>query len=236
MSMKKELSHLASNLGADLFAIVSSKDLDGAPKGHRPKDILPNAESVIVLGMKLLDAQVDILPSGNARDFFATSPRQDVFAGHTGFVSEQLDEIGYTLARFLEKKGYRAFHQMSSRGGTDNRYLIGLFSVKHAAVQSGLGVFGYHSMVITPQYGPRIRLTAILTDAEIKSDTPLDADFCVSCSGTPCIAMCPSYAIQIPTDGLPYNINKFACCQYMTTRPTCAVCVKVCPVGDEQVK
>jgi len=231
MDLKKDLKDISIRLGVDIFGVVDS-DAVNAPSGHRPRDILPNAKSIIVLGMKMLDAQTDILPSDGGK--FQASPRQEMFRGHNTFISQELDRIGYAIARFLEKKGFKAYHQMASTGGTDQRCLMGLLSLKHMAVQAGLGVFGHNSLLITPQYGPRIRLTAIVTDAEMQPDAPLVENFCISC-GNPCISLCPMKALKKPRRG-SYEIKKFACSQYMNTRPTCSICLKVCPVGNQRVR
>jgi epoxyqueuosine reductase len=158
-----------------------------------------------------------------------------MFKRHNTFISQELDRAGYAVARFLEKKGFKAYHQMASTGGTDERYLMGLLSLKHMAVQAGLGVFGHNSLLITPQYGPRVRLTAIVTDAELQPDTPLDENFCEDC-GNPCISLCPVKALEKSSHDTPYEINKFACCQYLKTRPTCSVCFKVCPIGSQRIR
>jgi len=233
MGLKEDLNEMATHLEADLFGVASVDDLIDAPLGHRPMDILPNAKSVIVLGMKMLDAQTDILPTDG--DFFGASPRQDMFKGHSGFISQELDRVGYAIAKFLEKRGFKAYHQMASIGGVDQRYLMGLLSLKHMAVQAGLGVFGRHSLLITPQYGPRVRLTAIVTDAELQPDTPIDRDFCKGCENV-CISLCPANALKNPINDSPYEINKFACSQYLNTRPTCSVCLKVCPIGSQRIR
>jgi epoxyqueuosine reductase QueG len=62
MSLKKEAQKMATRLGADFFGVVSADAFDDAPSGHRPKDVLPSAKSIIVIGMKMLDAQTDLLP------------------------------------------------------------------------------------------------------------------------------------------------------------------------------
>lgn len=233
MGLKEDLKEMTMRLGADLFGVASADDFNDAPLGHRPEDILPNAKSVIVLGMKMLDAQTDILPTDG--DFSGASPRQDMFKGHNTFLSQELDRVGYAIARFLETKSFKAFHQMASTGGTDRGYLMGLLSLKHMAVQAGLGVFGRHSLLITPQYGPRVRLTAIVTDAELQPDTPIKKNFCKDCEN-PCISLCPANALKKPSDDSPYEIGKFACCQYLNTRPTCSVCLKVCPIGSQRIR
>lgn len=231
--LKEDLKNTALRLGADVFGVASVDDLNDAPAGHRPTDVLPGAKSVVVLGMKMLDAQTDVLPVKG--DYFLESPRQAMFSGHNTFISQQLDKVAYDLSRSLEKKGFRAYHQMASTGGTDQRYLVGLLSLKHLAAKAGVGVFGRHSLLITPQYGPRVRLTAIVTNAKLEPDKPIAQDFCKKCNSQ-CISFCPAKALKNPVGKSPYKINKFACSQYVSTRPTCSICLKVCPIGTQRVR
>jgi len=231
MSLRRELEDQAFGLGADLFGVADVERFSGAPSGHRPKDIVPGAKSVIVLGMKYLDAMVDLLPPGREEDTLAT-PREKMFGGHNDFLSAQLDRIGYALARILEKKGFKAYHQLSSQGGTDDRYLVGMVSLKHLAVEAGLGSLGYHSLLVTPQYGPRVRLTAVITDADIHPvDKPIGVDLCEMCVGKPCILFCPAGAIKQPKKVQPYSMDRFLCAQYRRTRTACSLCMKVCVAG-----
>ena len=51
-----------------------------------------------------------------------------MYAAHGGLVSRYLDDIGFKMARFIEKKGYLAYHQMATEGGNDERYLMGMTS------------------------------------------------------------------------------------------------------------
>ena len=233
MGLKEEVKEMATRVGADVFGVASADAFECAPSEHRPKNVLSDAMSVIVIGMKMLDAQTDNLPT--AGGFFGSSPRQDMFRGHNTFISQELDRIGYAVARFLEKKAFKAYHQMASTGGTDERYLMGLLSLKHMAVQAGLGVFGHSSLLITPQYGPRVRLTAIVTNAEMQPDMPIDKNLCEDCEDL-CVSLCPAKALEKPRHDAPYEINKYACHQYLTTRPTCSVCLKVCPVGSQRIR
>ena len=231
-NLKEELREEASRYGIDLFGVASAQDLSEAPAGHRPNDVLPGAKSIIILGLKMLDAQTDLLPLEG--DTSSNSPRQAMFGGHNALLSQRLDEAGYFLSRSLEKKGFHAYHQLSSTGGVDGRYLTGLISLKHAAVKAGLGTIGRNSLLITSQYGPRVRLTGIITDAEIEPDRQNMSDPCPECGR--CIEQCPAGALQNPDSGEPYEINRFACNQFLSTRPTCSICLKVCPVGDKRVR
>ncbi len=231
-NLKEELRAEASKYGIDLFGVASAQDLSEAPAGHRPNDVLHGAKSIIILGLKMLDAQTDLLPLEG--DTSSNSPRQAMFGGHNALLSQRLDEAGYFLSRLLEKKGFRAYHQLSSTGGIDGRYLTGLISLKHAAAKAGLGTIGRNSLLITSQYGPRVRLTGIITDAEIEPDKANTSDPCQECGS--CIEQCPVGALQNPDPGEPYKINRFACNQFLSTRPTCSICLKVCPVGDKRVR
>jgi len=232
-NLKEELRSEASRFGIDLFGVASAHDLGDAPPGHRPTDILPGAESIIVLGLKMLDAQTDLLPLEGESS--SNSPKQAMFSGHNTFLSQQLDAAGYGISRSLEKRGFHAYHQLSSTGGIDGRFLTGLLSLKHIAAKAGVGVIGRSSLLVTPQYGPRVRLTAVMTDAMLEPDKPLKLDYCSECSGL-CISNCPASSLQKPNPGSFYQINRFACQQYLSTRPACSICLKVCPVGDKRIR
>lgn len=63
--------------------------------------------------------------------------------------------------------------------------------LKDAAVLAGLGVIGRNNLVVTPQFGPRVRLRAIFMAAELDPTGPLSGfDPCATC-GRPCHRVCP---------------------------------------------
>jgi len=70
----------------------------------------------------------------------------------------------------------------------------GIF-LKDAAVMAGLGCIGKNNMVVTPEYGPRVRLRAMLTDVVLHGTGPLDFDPCKECD-MPCQRVCPQKAFQ----------------------------------------
>lgn len=228
MNLKKEIADICKESGSSIFGVTSTKKLEDAPKGHRPPDIMDDARSAIVIGLKMLDAQMDL--QSNSTGYYTVSPRDDMMKGHITFISRELDRIGYKVSRLLEEKGYKAYHQMASEGGVDDRQLVGLFSIKHAAEEAGLGVIGQNSLLLTPEFGPRVRLTAVITDAEIESDEPSDKDFCEDCDNI-CIEVCPADALEEPSDDSAYEIDKFACCNSLATRVNCRGCLTECPVG-----
>jgi epoxyqueuosine reductase len=65
--------------------------------------------------------------------------------------------------------------------------------MKDAAVLAGLGRIGRNNMLVTPQYGPRVRLRVMLTDVELPSAGVTGPDPCEGCD-VPCLAACPQQA------------------------------------------
>ncbi len=70
----------------------------------------------------------------------------------------------------------------------------GIF-LKDAAVNAGLGSLGKNNLVITPQYGPRIRFRALLLNKEAQSTGPRAFNPCRDC-GQPCRTSCPMDAFR----------------------------------------
>jgi len=70
----------------------------------------------------------------------------------------------------------------------------GIF-LKDAAVLAGFGCIGKNNMLITPSNGPRIRLRALLLDAEIHPTGPIAFDPCVHCK-VYCRRVCPENAMD----------------------------------------
>jgi epoxyqueuosine reductase len=65
----------------------------------------------------------------------------------------------------------------------------GIF-LNDAAVYAGLGCIGKNNLVISPEYGPRIRFRALLLNKEAKSTDPCEFNPCENC-GQPCRSACP---------------------------------------------
>ncbi|MFW6055781.1 MAG: epoxyqueuosine reductase [Chloroflexota bacterium] len=67
--------------------------------------------------------------------------------------------------------------------------------LKDAAVLAGLGCIGRNNLLVTPEFGPRVRLRGVLVDAELPPDSPIAFDPCVDCAGY-CRVACPRYALN----------------------------------------
>lgn len=67
--------------------------------------------------------------------------------------------------------------------------------LKDAAVLAGLGCIGKSNLLVTPAYGPRIRLRALLLDVELHPTGPVEFDPCADCKAY-CRRVCPESAMD----------------------------------------
>jgi len=93
--------------------------------------------------------------------------------------------LASSLAKFIASLGYKAI-----ACGNDTALSIPL------AVDAGLGQLGRFGGIITPEFGPRVRLCKVLTDIPLKPTAPIDfgvTEFCEVCQK--CAEYCPAQAI-----------------------------------------
>jgi epoxyqueuosine reductase QueG len=89
-----------------------------------------------------------------------------------------------------------------------------------------MGRIGWHSLLITGQFGPRVRLACLVTEAPLEFSPHAAEASCNGCGA--CIESCPAKAIEAPLNGTAYSMNKFACRSYRQAGLTCSVCMRVC--------
>lgn len=117
---------------------------------------------------------------------------------------------------------------------------MAIFSHRHAAVRAGLGEFGLNNLVITRQFGPRVRFVSIITDATLEPTPLLERKVCLGveeCSL--CIDECSPMALalnpKIDHNKVwlnPVSRTDMAICRERRDTIFCyGRCIRVCPVG-----
>ncbi len=145
-------------------------------------------------------------------------------------------------AQYLKRKGYRylCIPPDSDRvRGTFVSRLYPLFNHKMAATSAGLGWVGRNGLLISPDFGPRLSLATVLTDAPVPADAPVEFSMCGECNL--CADFCPSNAI---TGGQWSRYEPFVelirldkCRSHkgnarsLNGKPNCGLCVNICPYG-----
>lgn len=95
--------------------------------------------------------------------------------------------------------------------------------LKDAAVMAGLGCIGKNNLLVTPEFGPRVRLRAMMLNVPIPSTGPMAFDPCIRCDDL-CRRACPQKAFdkQLHTPEI-YNQAILPGRDGTYARPTCNI-------------
>jgi len=153
--------------------------------------------------------------------------------GDIGFGYSRMAITAGSLAEFLRGLGF-----IGIPSGNDTALSIPY------AIMAGLGEYSRMGILITKEYGPRVRLAKVFTDAPLVPDRPIRFgvyEFCLKCKK--CAEQCPARAIPFgePTwEGhnisnnpgvYKWYVDGEKCFRYWIASgsPGCGICVRVCP-------
>lgn len=216
MDLKARIQRLVKENDIDLIGFSSVERFNSAPPGKRPTDILGEAQTVISLGIGIRRGvrEANIKAYGGLRSaiYIYMIYGYDV-------LNTLLNQSAFKIVKLLEEKNFIGV-PIPSSPPADYMKLMGVFSNRHAAVACGLGNFGWQSVLLTPQFGPRLRLTSIITNAEIEADPLFTETLCRGEKCRICSKLCPVKAIpkddevELEIRGTPYRyakIDKWRC-------------------------
>jgi len=196
------------------------------PPDFRPRNIYPEARSVVVIGLPVDLPVLETSPSIFYHELYHT-------------VNRLLDEDAYRIALLLNEMGHPSIYTpRDGYGSLDvlKESPLAFFSHRHAAYLAGLGTFGVNNMLLTPRYGPRVRFTSILTSANLPADPVMEGDLCIKCMR--CVRSCPAGALE--EGDYPQQLTrKDRCTEHNMSLSRrfvhpCGICIKVCPVGADR--
>ena len=225
-----EIKKVARLFGADLAAVTARDerwhyarrpDTRGMTPVHDP--IPDHLTHVIVMGHEMDLGLVDTYPSALA-------------GAATGREYSHEAAIAMQVAAYLRGLGWDAVASMN-----DSALVVPY------AIQAGLGEYGRNQMVLTPEFGPRLRFSKVFTEMPMALDAPRALGltrYCRDC--TICAEACPPKALPAgePTYGTcdgsqspstirgvrKWSANCERCFGYWAKlRSDCAICVRVCP-------
>ncbi|HKP18916.1 MAG TPA: hypothetical protein VJT84_10580 [Gaiellaceae bacterium] len=187
MSLAAEVKEFALGLGADAVGIASVDVLNAHPPDpncpQTPEQIWSEARSCVAFTQRI--------PAGafRARDMACVHHVDQL-------VLREMDKVGYRIARFLEDRGHRAFQSAAQETVWEYKNgSYGWLSLRHVAIEAGLGTLGLELNLLTESAGPRCYTTAVLTDAELEPDTKLRAQLCIGETCSRCLHACPPDAV-----------------------------------------
>ncbi len=180
-----EIKDRARALGADLVGIADGQALEAL--ADKPSDITDyDGDRVIVLAKKYSTGTARILDWNNRHKYY-----------NDELALTALEETSLELVYWLEEKGYPALivpptHVDPWRyWGDPNQHQETLLSLPHAAVAAGLGTLGLNLQLLTPEYGPRVLLTAVLCSVPCEADGPMREALCLGPNCGRCLSACP---------------------------------------------
>jgi epoxyqueuosine reductase len=217
VSLQKAITFRAMRLGVKKIGFA-----DLSAVGHRLTGQFPSGIALVV-------------PMEEA---IVAGPDEPAFFSHQVRQRDELEAVKADLGKLLARHGYR-FHSVSNDMDPDR--LAGELSHKMIANMSGLGWIGKSSLFVTPEYGPRIRLTSLLTDAPFSTrEVPLGGK-CGECNL--CASACPAGAIGDmewrPGCSRDELLDVSRCLDYRDStgdgsrRYSCARCLNACPIGRD---
>jgi len=218
------LADLISRLDVSAVGIASVAEWKGTKLEETALRLLPSACSVVMFAMEIYP---EILSLTSPERITGAASLNDLLVSDTGYLCGRLTKAAYDVAKASRSIGLKALPLPAAGCPYDARFLEAIFSYKHAGQAAGLGKIGWHSLLITPDLGPRVRLAACLIEAELQPTTVGMTLECSNCGI--CLNGCPAGALAEPQHGAQYAINKFACSTFRAASGGCSECMRVCP-------
>ncbi|HZJ03221.1 MAG TPA: 4Fe-4S double cluster binding domain-containing protein [Thermoleophilia bacterium] len=237
LTLEKEIYGLAMSSGAcDLGVADLAQGKGRALVEEQGGTRLSRFPRAISFAMRLQDGLVDDLPEGHREA--VTARLYDAHIYKT--VNSSLDQIGLEISCLLQDEGHTAVSIPASLY-VDGDDFLGPLPHKLAARLAGIGWIGKSALLVTRNFGPRVRLGTVLTDAPLPAGEP-PQEKCGSCEN--CVEACPPGALLgrsfSEDEPVGSRMDVRACRDYRhglketTGVQTCGVCVSVCPQGSRR--
>ena len=228
-----EIKKIALAFGAGLVGITNydsrweySQKFSDMSTTSRPAEIPDHLNNVIVIAQPMDYELVRTVPSALSGS-----------ATGLGYSHDTL--VVLSLSQYIRNLGYEAVGSMNDTS----------LAIPYA-IKAGLGEYGRHGLLITPKYGPRVRLGKVYTNLPLSHDKPISfgvKEFCGICRR--CTKGCPVKAIP---DGAPSNaiynqsnisgVTKWSvdgekCFGFWTAQNSdCSICIRVCPYNKDYTR
>ncbi len=184
----------AHEAGADLVGFGPVERFAEAPPELHPRTIFPQVRTVIAVAVRQVRGALKAVEEGT----YWQAYNCDSYWYLNEVVAPQ---ILRRVCLALEDDGWTGvpvhnpFHPHSGRPVRDDQPWgpDGMVSLRLVGVAAGLGELGLSKVLLTPEFGPRQRVFAVFTDAELKPTPLFDGAICDECGA--CARACEAGAI-----------------------------------------
>jgi reductive dehalogenase len=195
-------------------------DIDGVEKAP---EISEELEHVIVVAIPMDYELIQTVPSA-------------LGSAATGLGYSNDATLLIALTQYIRGLGYQAIGSLNDTA----------LSIPYA-IKAGLGEYGRNGLLITKEFGPRVRLGKVFTNMPLAHDRPLQfgvREFCKICKR--CARTCPSKSISYgEPSATPYSqsnikgVRKWSvdvekCFSFWAAQNSdCAICIRSCPYNKD---
>ena len=166
-------------------------------------------------------------------------PTRDYFEQYHA-VNGKLNQLAEAAAEYIQGKGFRAVAQTTTTVVEQAGYRTAV-PHKTCATRAGLGWIGKSALLVTPEYGPAVRLSSVLTDGVFdRVRQPIDISRCGACRN--CTESCPGHAIKgtlwstavpreelVDVEACRKAARRLAAERVHEEITLCGKCIQVCP-------
>jgi epoxyqueuosine reductase len=193
-SLTEHVRRLALASGADLVGFAPISRFDAAPPELHPRTIFPQTRTVIAVALRQLRGALKAVEEGA----YWQAYNCDSYWYLNEIVSPK---VLRAVVLALEAEGYTSvpvhnpFHPHTGRRLREDQPAgpDGFVSLRVIGAAAGLGELGHAKLLLTPQFGPRQRVFAVFTDAELTPTPLFDGRICDDCGE--CVRHCQAEAI-----------------------------------------
>ena len=193
-SLTERVRRVARENGADLVGFAPVSRFENAPPQFHPRTIYPPTRTVIAVAVRQPRGALKAVEEGTYWQAYNCDSywflNEIVAPTLLRAIVFSLEEHGHTSVPV-----HNPFHPHTGRQVRDDQPYgpDGMISLRVIGVAAGLGELGHSKLLLTPQFGPRQRVFAVFTDAELEP-TPLVTDpICDGCQS--CVRECEACAI-----------------------------------------
>lgn len=229
MEYTDKLKYFVLEQGADLVGITDTASLEGLKT--IPEDLFSQFSHGVSIAVQVPTAVFEMI----------SDQPTPLYSSVYQTINRFLDEIAFKTSRMLQKDGFFSLPIPASQT-LDRKNWHAAVSHKAVARAAGNGWQGKNLLLITPEYGSRVRLVTVLVDAPLVSDKPV-RNRCGECMA--CRDACPAGAIKGLNTRDHYESRNQAmyfdkCVEKLTVEfqqlpdvgvPICGICIKACPYG-----
>ena len=154
-------------------------------------------------------------------------------------VNSALAQLTTLAADMLRERGFATTSGSATVRTVGDGRDTTLLPHKTVATRAGLGWIGHCALLVTPAFGPALRISSVLTNAPLTHAVPIERSHCGRCRR--CVDACPAGAVtgRSWTAGIPRDqIYDAAACRKKASElataqgieeTICGICIFACP-------